>query len=140
MSSLKIKYVYLVHKKYWRFRPKKSGEFKDCNFPIDRNGFLMPPVRLGTIEDSEDQIIRSYQAAKQSLLSQAAFVKRQLGYITEQYFDSEEFKSKASSTQRMYRNASIVLKHPIEINQEDTTLARLCVEDITKPIINSYSS
>jgi len=88
MSSLKIKYVYLVHKKYWRFRPKKAGEFKDCSFPIDRNGFLMPPVRLGTIEDSEDQIIRAYQAAKRSLLSQAAFEKRQLGYIAEQYFNS----------------------------------------------------
>jgi len=137
MSTLKIKYVYLVHKKYWRFRPKQAGEFKDCNFPVDRNGFHMPPIRLGTIEDSEDQIIRAYQAAKQSLMSQAAFEKRQLGYIAKQYFNSEEFKSKATSTQTMYKNASVVLQHPMEISEEDTTLARLCVEDITKPIINS---
>lgn len=75
---IKLKYLSLKHNKYWVYRPKKAGELKQCVFEVDKNGFLMPPIRIGTIENSEDQIHRAYLAAKQSLIDETNYTKEQV--------------------------------------------------------------
>lgn len=134
-----MKYVSLKHKKYYVYRPKKAGELKDCDFPTDKGGFLMPPVRIGTKGDSEDQLMREYLNAKEKLLEGRQLDKDQIGYIFDKYLDSDEFKSKENSTQKNYEHmAESVRNYPVlSPDGSKTTFSVVRLGDIRKPFYNT---
>ncbi len=133
---IKIKYVALSNGR-WVYRPRKTKELTDYVFSVDSRGFLKPPIKLGVQGDSYDQIASAYIAAKESLLTEASFVKSQLGYICSSYLTSETFNEKALGTQKSYHTLSVsILSHNLKINGNKATLADIQLESLTKPLMN----
>lgn len=98
----------------------------------------MPPIRIGNVGDSDDQIQRAYLAAKKTLLDDVHTADGTIGNIVEKYLDSVNFKEKAPATQRNYRfMAKAVLAYPVLINKQEATLSDMQLTSLTKPVFNA---
>lgn len=130
------KYVTVVNKVYIIYRPRIPVE-KQHLIPVDKYGFLKPPVPLGKLGQSEDITLRKYLAAKASLDEQRDPYKNTLLWVSEKYQLSRQFSELAVATQAQYKLVTRVLSHPIKRDGADATLGDLLAHEISKPILQA---
>ncbi len=131
--AIKIKYVTRVNGR-WVYRPRipaaDRGEIR-----TDKNGFLAPPIRLGSVNDHDDDIIDAYRAAKSRLQARADLKKHTLRAIVALYRASNVFKRLAIGSQRRSDALMPVLEHKIRIDGRPATLGDLALRHITRPMV-----
>lgn len=133
-----IKYVSVSNGRVY-YRPYISKKDQYEGIEVDSSNKLKPPVILGKDGDDFDDIYQAYLAAKAQLKKQKSSAKNTLGWIVKQYMDSEQYKDKASSSQKRDLNLKKILDHPIKIDSKDKTLADLHIKNVTKPLFQSLA-
>ena len=101
----------------------------------DKSGFLKPPIRLGSITDTENTILSAYLTAKSFLESKAGAERHTLRWIVQQYQASKHFKDLATGSQKRAESLANILDHSITINGQDCTLGDLAVTACTMPVV-----
>lgn len=127
------KYVNVNSGKYIVYRPRIPADKRNL-IPTDKGGFLKPPVKLGTVGQPEELILRKYLAAKAELEHQGEPDRNSLNWVSKQYQSSRQFNALAPTTQKHYRGLKI-LGQPITRNLTDATLGDLLASEITKPLM-----
>ena len=116
------------------YRPRVPKDWQGI-IPMDRSGFLKPPIKLGKPTDPEPYLLNGYLAARASLEARVGSVKHTLRWLIEEYKKSKTFKSLAIESQRQADFLCRILDHPICIDGRDSTLGDLLVTHISKPMV-----
>ncbi|WP_421848275.1 site-specific integrase [Marinomonas sp.] len=116
------------------WRPRITAEDRTV-IDVDSYGFLKPPVRLGSVKDSEERILSAYLSAKTSLTARTGADKHTLKWIIDQYLNSSQFRALASTTHHRTKSLVKVLEHPIAANGKDITFGDVPIITITKPMV-----
>ncbi|QTR47503.1 hypothetical protein J9253_06090 [Thiothrix litoralis] len=120
------------------FRPYVPAE-KRAGLDVGKNGLLKHSIRLGTPLDDQDAIYRAYLAARESLRLQMTSARNTLGWLTEQYLASRQFRDLAISTQKRAFQLSRILEHPLKINGTPSTLAMLHITNLSQPLLHQIA-
>jgi len=129
-----------VHDSYGRivYRPYYPLDKRE-GLETDKNGFLKKPIVLGNRGDDPDDIYRAYVSARESLRLQQASARNTLGWIIDQYFQSRQYRSLATNSQRRAQNLAAILQHPLKINGAQSTLAALHVRQLSQPLLHQIA-
>lgn len=118
---LKLPHVKIVKGRYY-FRPYIPVKLRG-KIETDRYGYAKT-ILLGKITDPDAKIRKAYADAEQQIEYDKTPDRLTLGWLSEKYQNSRQFKGKEASTQRGYRETgAMILKHVIKINGTETTLS-----------------
>jgi len=101
----------------------------------DKYGFLKPPVRLGRLDDPEDEILQSYLKARRAIENLSGDKRNTLRWVVDQYTASMKFKSLAPGSQKQADFLRRILEHPVSVDKKPSTLGDLRTFQITKPMV-----
>lgn len=131
--AIKIKYVTRSNGR-WVYRPRIPTSDRDI-IRTDKNGFLAPPIRLGKLTDSDDEIIDAWRLAKNSLHQRTGLKKHTLRWIVDQYQKSKTFKALAIGSQKRATALLSILEHGIKIDGKPAAFGELSMRHITRPMV-----
>ncbi len=115
------------------YRPRISREFQN-SIPADKYGYLKPPIKLGKVGDSDDQIIRAYVAAKHSIEHAKEPERNTLSWLSANYQKSRRFCKLNPVTQKKYGQLlELILSHPLKVKGHEAKLGDLLAGQLTKP-------
>lgn len=115
------------------YRPRIPSKLHG-SIPVDKSGFLRPPIRLGKVGDPDDSILRAYIAAKQSIEAAKEPDRNTLSWLATGYQQSSRFARLSPVTQTKYSQLlTQILSHPLKIRGVDATLGDLFAKQLTKP-------
>lgn len=133
-----LPYVY-VNKGRVEYRPRVSFEDREQGVPVDKGGFLKPPIKLGVEGDSLEDITKAWLAAKSAIRRETVYKTCTLYWILDKYQHSRKYAELAPSSQKRNKNLIKILEHKLEINGKLACLGDLHIKAINKPLFRALA-
>lgn len=128
-----LKYAYLSNGRIV-YRPRIKPPDRTW-IDTDKQGFLKPPIRLGSPKDSQRAILRAYLAAETTVNNLISAERHTLKWMVEEYKKSSHFRNLAAGSQKRAETLENILDQKMIVDGHDTTLGAMSISIITKPTV-----
>ena len=118
----------------WVYRPYIPNDQRHI-FTTDGEGYLKPPIRLGSATEPYHRILAAYAASVEQHQYQHDPDYLTLNWLLKQYQQSNLYRDLAAETRKRYTKCEKILLHPLEVDGTASTLGQLRANQLKTTLV-----